>query len=109
MSVTLHGGVSSPDVHLKKDINIVQELLHWLQTLKKLYRTLTLMRDEELLLRHFIVHKTLIFKLQILVFKYIIRFSDIQTKMPIRHFLSLTLLVSLGCHKEILYSGWLKQ
>ena len=68
MLVTLHGGVSSPHVHLKKDISIVQELLHWLQTLKKLYRTLELMMDEKLLLRHFIVYKTLIFKLQILVF-----------------------------------------
>lgn len=57
--------------------------------------------DEDLLLRYYIVYKTFIFKPQILIFKHIIRFSDIQTKIPIRNFLHLTLLISLGCHDKM--------
>lgn len=55
--------------------------------------------DGALLLRQFIVHKTPVFKQQILQsLSSIIRFADIQTKGPIRNFLDLTLLVILGRH-----------
>lgn len=59
--------------------------------------------DEDLLLRYFIVYKTLILELHILIFKHIINF---QTYL---NFLHLTLLISLGCHDKIPQTDWLKQ